>query len=978
MKVLRALLVALVLLQLGPRVVLGQGYSPREAAARMTVPDGLAIAPFASEPLVRQPVAIEFDDRGRLWVIQYLQYPNPAGLARVKVDRYSRTVYDRIPEPPPRGPKGADRITILEDTDRDGAVDRAKDFIAGLNLASGLAFGHGGVFVLQTPYLLFYPDRNRDDVPDGDPQVLLTGFGMEDAHSVANSLTWGPDGWLYGNQGSTVTARINGVEFQQGIWRYHPLTKKFELFCEGGGNMWGLDFNRRGDLFASTNVGGFVMLHAMQGGYYWKSFGKHGPLHNPYTFGYFDHVTHENLHGGHVAVGGLFYEADALPPSFRGKYFSGDLLDHSAHWHAVTRRGSTFQAKLEGDLLKANDTWFAPSDMTLGPDGSIYLTDWHDQRTAHPDPDADWDRSNGRIYRLSARGVRPVGIFDLHAKSSSELVALLSNANTWYVRRARSILSERRDASVTPGLRKTALDGPSIAALEALWCLYGCGAFDARLAEELLRSADPDMRVATIRLLANAPELSLDPTLTRRLQTVAESDPDVRVRAQLASYAQRDPVLGMSLVAALLRHAGDINDPHIPLLLWWAVERVCKSGNPELERLWKADWDSDLMRVTMERLMRRYAADDTDRCAAMLAARDRSNDRRLLLQALDDALAGRRAEAISPALVKQIARLAAGEPGDTTLLRLSARVGDPAARTTIFRRACDPNEAESVRVSFVELIADLETHDSMGTLLPLALSDKSARVQDAALRALAKSDDTAIPKALLAAYGAKNASWRQRTRDLLLSRKTWARRLLAEVDRGRIGANDIPLDQVGRVALLGDAELDSTVRKLWGKISSGTPEEKLAEVRRLNNDLRAAAGDIKRGQELFRKQCASCHKLFGEGASIGPELTHANRRDRDFLLVSLVDPSAVVRKEYQASLIQMRDGRVISGLIAESKPSHVTVVVSATERVTAPRADIEEMTDSPASLMPESLYREFSPGQLRDLFAYLEAEEPSK
>jgi glucose/arabinose dehydrogenase len=197
----------------------GQGYAPEEAAKRMTVADGLEVRLFASEPMVRQPVAIEFDDRGRAWVIQYLQYPNPAGLQRVKVDRFSRTVYDRMPDPPPRGVKGNDRITILEDRDGDGRADHSRDFVQGLNLASGLAFGYGGVFVLQAPYLLFYADRDRDDRPDGDPEVLLTGFGIEDAHSVANSLTWGPDGWLYGVQGSTVTAKIRGIEFQQGVWR---------------------------------------------------------------------------------------------------------------------------------------------------------------------------------------------------------------------------------------------------------------------------------------------------------------------------------------------------------------------------------------------------------------------------------------------------------------------------------------------------------------------------------------------------------------------------------------------------------------------------------------------------------------------------------------------------------------------------------------------------------------------------------------
>src|SRR3954449_5276593 len=272
----------------------GQGYAPGEAASHMTVPAGCEVTLFASEPMAPQPVAIEFDDRGRLWVVQYLQYPNPAGLKRAKVDRYSRTTYDQVPEPPPRGPKGVDRITILEDTDGDGRADRAKDFLSDLNLASGIAFGRGGVFVLQVPYLLFYPDSDRDDRPDGDPQVLLSGFGMEDAHSVANSLTWGPDGWLYGCQGSTVTSNIRGIEFQQGVWRYHPLSKRFELFCEGGGNSWGLDFDAHGNLFYSTNMSPNRMLHGVQGAYYWKLFGKHGALHNPYAYGYFDHVPYEN------------------------------------------------------------------------------------------------------------------------------------------------------------------------------------------------------------------------------------------------------------------------------------------------------------------------------------------------------------------------------------------------------------------------------------------------------------------------------------------------------------------------------------------------------------------------------------------------------------------------------------------------------------------------------------------------------------
>jgi hypothetical protein len=206
-----------------------QGYAPDVAPSKMAVADGLAVNLYAAEPDVRQPILVKCDDRGRIWTIQYLQYPNPAGLKRVQVDRYSRTVYDRVPEPPPKGPRGADRIMICADSDGDGRADRFTNFVAGLNLCTGLALGHGGVYVLQVPYLLFYADRNRDDVPEGDPEVLLSGFGMEDAQSLANHLTWGPDGWLYGITGSTVNNQVHGLEFQQAVWRFHPLSYRWPL-----------------------------------------------------------------------------------------------------------------------------------------------------------------------------------------------------------------------------------------------------------------------------------------------------------------------------------------------------------------------------------------------------------------------------------------------------------------------------------------------------------------------------------------------------------------------------------------------------------------------------------------------------------------------------------------------------------------------------------------------------------------------------
>jgi putative heme-binding domain-containing protein len=206
---------------------------------------------------------------------------------------------------------------------------------------------------------------------------------------------------------------------------------------------------------------------------------------------------------------------------------------------------------------------------------------------------------------------------------------------------------------------------------------------------------------------------------------------------------------------------------------------------------------------------------------------------------------------------------------------------------------------------------------------------------------------------------------------------SWARAYLLAIDRGRLPAADVTLDQLGQFSALRAPELALLVRKHWGMTHGTTREERLAEVRRLNNDLRAAPGTPARGRQLFRDRCANCHRLHGEGETIGPDLTFANRRDRDFLLVSLVDPGGVVRKEYQAYNVATKDGRSFFGLIAEQTPESITLRGAKSERIRFARSEIDELKEQDTSLMPESLYKEFSPEQLRDLFSFLQS-EPSE
>ncbi len=252
-------------------------------------------------------------------------------------------------------------------------------------------------------------------MPDGDPEVLLTGFGLEDAHAVVNSLQWGPDGWLYGTQGSTVTADIRGIGFQQGIWRYHPPTKRFELFSEGGGNTWGLDFDRHGNVIAGTNYGNAVCLHQVQGGYYVKGFSKHGPLHNPYTYGYFEHVTHtgHSRRPRHLRRHRLSGRRLARA-RFAARTSRANLLSNAIYWHTITPAGSTFTTEFGGTLLETDDIWFRPIDCLTGPDGSVYVADWYDKRANHVIPEDTWDKTNGRIWKIVADGTQPSrATFDL-------------------------------------------------------------------------------------------------------------------------------------------------------------------------------------------------------------------------------------------------------------------------------------------------------------------------------------------------------------------------------------------------------------------------------------------------------------------------------------------------------------------------------------------------------------------------------------
>lgn len=966
--------------------------------------DGLAVKLFAAEPDVRQPIFVKCDDRGRVWTIQYLQYPNPAGLKRVKVDRWSRTVYDRIPEPPPKGPKGDDRITICTDTDGDGKADKFTDFATGLNLCTGVEFGHGGVFVLQAPYLLFYPDKNRDDVPDGDPEVLLSGFGMEDAQSLANHLTWGPDGWLYGLNGSTTTCLIRGIEFQQGVWRYHPVTKEFELFCEGGGNVFGLTFDDDGNLFYSSNLG--LFWHAHQGAYYLKNVGKHGPLHNPYAYGHLMHVSHDKPTGG-PSTGGTIYRGDSFPERFRGRFLTGDFLRHTASSWELTRTGATVKANFRELLLDSRDTWFGATDLCLGPDGSVYLSDFYDRRTAHPDPDADWDRSNGRIYKIEAPGTKPLAKLDLAKLSSKELVALLKHANGWYADRARVLLAERRDKSVWPELREFAKqEKDSLFALKGLWALSASGGFDSDLAAELLKHPAEYVRTWVIRLLGDAKTVS--PALAKQFAELAKRDPSPVVRAQLLCTAKRLPgEQALPVIESLLLRGGDSADPVIPWLMWWALESKAISDHKRVTDFFASPLNRKRGVVAdyLGRLVRRYAAEGTasgyNAALKLLNAADDA-ERKSLLEDLDRGLAERavglpsvgqgglfdtiatpgaepskprKYEPITPELKEFVLHTWRNAKSSELTTRLALRAGLGEARECVHDDVANPKTPHPLLVARLALLEELGNADCLTVVQPHLISS-DAEVQKRAFTVLARVGTAGTGEVIMKAYPNLPVALKPRARDILFGRKEWAKAFLAFVDSGKVPPADVPVEQVRLLAFLGDKDIDATVRKHWGSVKPGTPEEKLEGVRRFTNDLRAGTGDVVNGKALFTKHCGVCHKLFGEGGTVGPEITNTSRSDTAWLLASIVDPSAVIRTQYVQVAISTKDEVVRTGIIAEQDGASITLVDAKGEKTRIARDRVESIRDLPTSLMPEKLLDVLTPQERRDLFRHLQ--QPGK
>ncbi len=983
----------------------GPKLSPEEAAKTFTTKDGLTVEQLLHEPDIAQPFHFSYDTRGRLWVVHSRQYPYPAGLKMLSRDRYYRAHYDKVPPAPPHHDPGADLVTIHEDTDGDGRYDSRKVFVDGLNLANAVLPGKGGVWVLNAPYLIFYPDADGDDVPDGDPTVHLSGFGLEDTHAVANGLVWGPDGWIYGGQGSTVSCRVvrpgldpeghPGVHFEGCmVWRYHPETRAFEIFAEGSGNTFGLEFDEVGRLYSGHNGGGTRGWHYVQGGFYLMQGvdpGKFGPPRNPYAFGDLPMMATKDAVVRFTHFG-AFADGTAMPEPLRGLLFAIDPLHNEIIATKWNPRGSTFETVDHAAVVKSSDAAFRPVYLANAPDGSLHVADMYEFYIAHGQHYQNQiDPTTGRLYRVVGEGKALEKDIDLAAKSSADLVALLGHPNKWHRHAAVRLLGERRDESVVPKLQETLLNSTGPGALHALWALHRISGLDDATAEKAVAHADAAVRLWTVRLLGDAHgiqrNLGLPPARTEAyplatnvfeaILSRAEVEPDAEVRSQFAATARRlANEQAFPLLAALLARDEDLDDPYVPLLCWWVLEAHLPASTDDVMALFdnRALWDEALVKEhILPRIARRFSVEgkrqDLLLLAKLLRLAPGPEQAGQLLKGFEEAYRGRTMTALPEEL------LAAMSESGGASLGIRLRQGDPAAVTEALALVADAKAPLDERLRYARSFGEVKREEAVPVLLKLATSDGETDLRRAAFASLGAYDSADIATATLAALPGLPEPIRPAAFTLLASRSAWTDSLIAALQSGALPLSLVPGDVADQLRSHSVESVRTAAAKLFP--APGTDGVDYgAKIAAVEAALKKGPGSPYAGEALYEQRCASCHKLFFKGGNIGPELTAYQRDDLGTMLISIVNPNVEIREGYQFITVKTKDGRAIGGFQVD-RDNQVTVLRGLDgQDVTLSSAEIESVEPMGRSLMPEGLLEGLDDQQLRDLFAYLRISQP--
>lgn len=1042
-----------------------------KAAAAMTYPEAFTVDVFASEPMINQPMAFCWDDRGRLWIAQNREMMGSgAGI------QYS----------------GESQILILEDTDGDGVADSRKVFLEDINFPSAMAVGFDGLWLGAIPNLLFVPDRDGDDKADVDDiEIRLTGWGKQDLHETINSFHWGPDGWLYGLQGIFTPSRVGKpagqsavyvpdfryptssvkkadsgqkkgkeenpiegktisipmgdeeplkiqfnddgkaivsgyleeegtfietnykqdgksvyveifettveliydgetlvfgekgggssdasafeydgepVEINGAVWRYHPTKDRFEIIANGFSNPWGIDYDAKGQIFISACVIPHLW-HVVQGGRYHRQAGSH---FNPHTYSDIrtigDH-RHRSAHGG-----ARVYLSDAFPEEYQGRLFMGNIHEHAVLIDELEPTGSGFVGHHAEDFLHANNAQFVGFSTEIGPDGSVYMLDWHDA-----DICGDFVRTKdtGRVYRISPKesgAENWEGRYgDLATFDNAELVKLQESKSAWHSRRARVILQNRAtkgdvDKATHKALRAIFDDSTNEDhRLRALWALHVTQGIDQSALVEILDDDDMYVRAWAIQLLCE--DNSPSNAALKQFVTMAKNDSSPVVRLYLASALQRIGIEASWPIAEnLITHAEDADDHNIPHVLWYGIELLVADDPARALEMAK---ESGVPMIT-QYIARRLT--DEDKMTSLVSAIGEYADARLdLLQGMRDGLEGR-SDAVAPENWAKVFTVLRAEQNESSsmALELSLQFGDAvAAQALVDTLQSDENSLEDRRRA-IRGLAQRKRPELKPQLIALLDSDT---LRADAIRATASYDDAALADTLLDRYASFSTEEKLEVVHALSSRPSHGTQLVEAIKNGDVPREDVP----AYIARLLQRVVGNRFLEVWGPVEGDSPEIAVAfdRLKKLLVDEAFVNADKRKGRELFNQTCFACHQLYGEGGQVGPDLTGSNRTDINYLLGNILTPSAVIKEDYKMTMVFTHDGQVYSGVVVSETNRQLTLrVASGQEPVSIPKSQIADRELTDLSMMPDGLIDHLSDPEVIDLIAYLRSLEP--
>jgi putative membrane-bound dehydrogenase-like protein len=957
--------------------------SAEDALAAFVLEPGYRIELAAAEPLVRDPIAIAFDERGRMYVVESRGYPGPLEGSHEPVRR------DGV-------------VALLEDTDRDGRFDKRTDFARDLAFPNGVMPWDGGVFVTSAPDLLYLKDTNGDGVAD-ERHIALSGFDDTRTPQLRFSHpTLGIDNWVYltsGLTGGRVTVPDDPqrapVVFGASDSRFNPLTLAFELTA--GQGQYGLTFDDYGHRFTCSNRR--PVMHAVLEPSYLKrnphlafsdtvhdvsAAGTQAPVFpisgDTTTASFMPSLMSAPHAGTFTAASGVhIHRGDALPPSGRNSLFICESAQNLVQRQILSADGVTFMsrpAQIGRDFLSSRDTWFRPVFAANGPDGALYIVDMYRKIIDHPqyvpEPnratlDFEAGKERGRIYRVAARDWKADRKpFDLRRMSAGELSRTLEHPNAWWRETAQRLLIERRDRRAIPALRTLVRSGASGAArVHALWTLDGLKGLEPADVARALEDPTPGVRENAVRLAETRVRGSAD-LLARVVRLAEDADERVRFRAALA-LGESDDGRAIDALASIARRDGAV-----PWIRAAVLSSVRDRTNDFLRAFAGAPASSAAAKAAVMQDVGQLfgAAESRERCLELIVQiTEPDGDFGWQPAALAGIAQGLRSRGLGTGSASALTMLLSSDLPRASEAR--ARMRTAFSRSSVL--ALDERAAVDQRLAAIRLLGHADYSQAGDTLESLLSPQHPSEIQTAAVRALAQLPDAAGAASLLAPrrWRAFTPQIRDAVLSMLLTSEQQTQSLLDAVEDGRITPMELGPSRRSRLVGHRNVEIQRRAKALLAAVDSG---DRMRVYERLKATVLARVADPSAGRQVFAAQCGACHAVDGAGGHVGPDLSGIRNQPAEAILLHVLVPDYEIAAGYQAYAVEIRDGRTILGRLQSEAPNSLTIRDGSSQEHVILRSDVASMSASPRSLMPAELERAMSEQGLADLIGYLKAD----